>query len=203
MMPQFLIEHFWAGWAIWTVLYISDYALTLTCARLYQQGVRDKFVFEGSFEITPYFQGDIDRLRRVSPRFLWALAMSWAILFVLWWFAAPWEPELYSFFFGAMILVELCVHKRHLRNLFTFRAARSDAIRGRLEYSRPLLLWLSAMDLLVFSALYFTLFAFTYSWFVLGGAVGCLLQAIKHWKLARAHRTTATAASSTAEPSLN
>jgi hypothetical protein len=66
-IDNYFFESLWPGLAFWAVLYISDYYLTLTCARLYQRGVREKIEFEGSYEITPYFQADIDSLRAISP----------------------------------------------------------------------------------------------------------------------------------------
>jgi hypothetical protein len=55
-------------------LYVSDYLLTIASVRLYQ--APDKVVFEGSYEITPLFQNDVNALRRISPRLLLALAGS-------------------------------------------------------------------------------------------------------------------------------
>ena len=184
-LPELFLQNFWAGLTVWATLFVSDYVLTVECARLYQNGVRDKIVFEGSYEITPYFQRDIDSLRRLSPRFVLALLWSAVVLFVLWRLVGQSTPEMYGFVLGAMILVQLTVHIRHFRNLFLFRAAASDAVRGRIEYSRRVNLRSSSLELLEFSGLFLALFAFTRSWFVLGGGVGCLSVAVKHWRLIR------------------
>jgi len=45
---------------------------------------------------------------------------------------------------------------------------------------------MSSLELLAFSGLFGLLFVFTRSWFVMGGAFGCLLSAGKHW-LSRRH----------------
>jgi hypothetical protein len=74
-----LVESAWAGPLLWAALYVSDYALTIASARLYSR--QDKIVFEGSFEITPQFQADVNALRRVSPRFCAILVVSTAYLF--------------------------------------------------------------------------------------------------------------------------
>ena len=190
-LPEVFLRNLWPWLAVWVVLYISDYTLTLTCARLYQRGVKDKIAFEGSFEITPYFQRDIDSLRSISPRFVLALLASSFWVFVLWQLLAKSAPQVYFFALGAVILVELAIHMRHLRNLFFFRAACSDAVRGRIEYSRRVVLRLSFLELLGFSGLFFVLFAFTRSWFVMGGSVGCLVLACKHWSFARKHVSVA------------
>ena len=184
-MPELFLHHFWVGLAVWATLFISDYTLTITCARLYKSGVCDKIVFEGSYEITPYFQRDIDSLRRFSPRFILAMLWTSFLLLALWLLVGQSTPEMYGFVLGALILVQLAIHMRHFRNLFLFKAAATDAIRGRIEYSRRVILRSSSLELLEFSGLFFVVSALTHSWFVLGGGVGCLSVAIKHWKLAR------------------
>ena len=60
----------WPGVAVWIALYVSDYVLTVKCARLYKSGAHEKVVVEGSYELTAYFQRDIDSLRLFSPRFI-------------------------------------------------------------------------------------------------------------------------------------
>ena len=121
-LPTLFLDKLWPGLVAWTVLYVSDYSLTIACARLYQAGARDKIALEGSYEITPYYQRDINALRRVSPRFVAALVLSVAWLSVIWWLAMQmWPPE-YSFALGAVVLLELAVHMRHFRNLVLFRA---------------------------------------------------------------------------------
>ena len=52
--------HAWPGMVLWALLYVSDYALTITCARLYKQ--QQTIAFEGSYEITPFYQRDIEIL---------------------------------------------------------------------------------------------------------------------------------------------
>jgi hypothetical protein len=141
---------------------------------------------EGSYEITPFFQRDIDSLRRISPRFLVMLFVTTFLLATVWYLSEQSAPELYVFLAGAMILLELTVHIRHLRNLLTFRAmSKSNCVRGRIEYSRSFILRMSSEELFIFSAFFVLLFVFTQSWFVLGGAATCLSTAIKHRRLAR------------------
>ncbi len=174
--------------AVWGALYVSDYSLTLACARLYRARVSDKIVFEGSYEITPHFQSDIDSLRIFSPRFVGALLLGGAWLVLVWRLSVESQPGLFQFVLGAMIASQLAVHVRHLRNLSLFRLiAYTDTIRGRIEYSRSSMLQMSSIELLAFSGLYVLLFVFTQSWFVVGGAVACLSIALKHWRLSRTH----------------
>lgn len=75
----------WAGPLVWMALYISDYYFTIACARLYRG--QNKIVFEGSYEITPVFQADVNALRPVSPRFYLILIASTGYVFLLRWIA--------------------------------------------------------------------------------------------------------------------
>jgi len=202
-LSNFFLSSLWPGLIVWILLFISDYTLTITCARLYRNGVNEKLVFEGSYEITPYFQKDIDSLRLVSPRFLLILVLFSGLLAMEWFFSQKTLPHFYEFLLGALILVQLQVHTRHLRNLFLFRAMnKTGGVSGRIEYSRPLLLRMSAVDALVFSGLYLVLFAFTQSWFIFGGVVVCLSLAVKHYRLARKWSAFATAATAATSPDI-
>jgi len=191
-MPEFLLENLWVGPGLWALLFISDYTLTLTCARLYQRGVREKIAFEGSYELTPFFQRDIDSLRSISPRFIMILILIPTLMVGLRWLSSGSFVDLYPFFLWAFILTQLSIHIRHLRNLYLFRAAASDQVHGRIEYSRRLSLKISSIEMLSFAGLFLAIFAFTQSWFVLGGSFSCLSMALKHWRLAAQHRELTT-----------
>ena len=178
----------WLGLAIWVLAYVSDYAFTVACARMYQSGVRDVLVFEGSYELTPYFQRDIDSLRRVSPRFILALLWSVTSISIVWLLSRQVWPEAYVFLLGAMLLIQLAVHVRHVRNFVLFRAILAGrGVRGRIEYSRYLSLRLSALDLACFAIVFLVGFLATQSPFLLGGAAGCLPMALKHLRMARTY----------------
>src|SRR6266567_6139218 len=165
MMNLDLLDNLWSGLVVWTALYVSDYSLTLACARMYRHGVGQKIVFEGSFELTPYFQSDIDALKVVSPRFLVALVIGWVYLAAIWWLAEQSQPHLYEFVLGAAISSELATHVRHLRNFFLFRAiTRTDAVQGRIQYARPIILRMSSVEFLGFAVLFGVLSVFTSSW---------------------------------------
>ena len=184
----------WPGVLLWAALFTSDLLFTMACARLYQDGGREHIMFEGSFEITPYHQKDVDRLRRFSPRFLLAMAATCSLQALLWWLTVGlamsdlgvFMPDGYLFGLGAMVLIQLTVHVRHLRNYVLFRAvAAGDGISGRIEYRRPIMLRLSSVELLAFAVAYAVIFAFTESWFVLGGVVACGALSFNHRMLSR------------------
>ena len=178
---------------LWGLLYVSDYALTITCARLYKQ--QETIAFEGSYEITPFYQRDIDSLRVVSPRFVFILFLTLGALGFLWILneSSP-APELWQFVLGALIGGQLAVHMRHFRNLVLFRTINNTTlVRGRIEYSRPVILRTSSWECFSFSAFYLMLFVFTGSWFILGSVVTCFGLGVKHRRLAgKLHSNLAT-----------
>jgi hypothetical protein len=117
-------------------------------------------------------------------------------LSILWFLATLVEmPELYSLALGALVLLQLAVHKRHLQNFFLFRAIlKSDLVRGRIEYPRSLILRQSSLELCVFSAMFALIALFTWSLFILGGALGCASAAVKHWRLSQSAMKSAASA---------
>lgn len=190
-MTDLLLDTPWIGMAAWTFLYVSDYYWTLTNARMYQAGVNKVFIIEGSYELTPYFQKDIDALRYFSPRFMLALFLTNCALAIGWWLSRDdlgWR-NLYLWSLGVLILLSLTVHQRHIRNFFLFRAMLrpEDGIQGRIAYPRPVILRQSAIEFLCFAGLFLSTMLVTPNWFTFGGVVGCLVTAVKHWQLARKH----------------
>ena len=167
---------------------------------MYRDRVREMIALDGSYEITPYYQKDIDALRKWSPRFLRALVCSWILLSLLWWSSTQIrQPALYLFALGAFTLVEVPVHIRHLKNFFFFRdLIRTGGVRGRIEYPRPVTLRLSATEFLIWTVLFAGLFLITREWFVLGGAMKCAVVAFKHRRLAEQHVAKTVAANASA-----
>src|ERR671918_688589 len=86
------------GVVLWVILYISDYYLTIYSAR----GFREigHFQFEGSFELTPQYQKDIDALKPVSKLHVTLLILYSVLIIFIWWFTRlliyfPWTYLLY------------------------------------------------------------------------------------------------------------
>jgi hypothetical protein len=195
-LTDFFRESPWPGLILWVALFVSDYALTIAGARMYR--AQDKIVFEGSFEITPLYQGDIDGLKLVSPRFLLVAFLISTLLWLMWRVTAVpgiWSDG-YPLALGIMVGIQLPIHIRHLRNWFLFKhALGADGVRGRFEYPRRILLQISAMELIAFAGGFCVLSVVTGSWFMLGGAIACAITGWKHNRLARNHAASKTTTS--------
>ena len=69
LLGNHLFDSWIPGVVLWALLYISDYACTIASAGAYRAGVSEYIEFEGSFELTPYYQADVNALRHFSRRF--------------------------------------------------------------------------------------------------------------------------------------
>ncbi len=184
-----ITETQWLAPLLWAGLYISDYCCTIACARLYQ--AQSTVVFEGSYEITPIFQSDVNALRRFSPRFVAILVAS--VVYVWWLGGVGLNGDtryIFEIAMGALVLLEFTVHVRHFRNCFVLRAVRQGSITGRIEYPRGVVLRGSAFELLSFSGLYASLFVVTHNLFVLGGVIACAWLSVNHYYLSRRHEAS-------------
>ena len=185
-MQYWLASSPWYGIILWSILYISDYYMTLYCARGFREIGHIRF--EGSFELTPEYQKDIDALRPVSMRHLIALTLSSLVLALLWWLSRlNFYLELaYPLFLGMFLLLEVAIHLRHFRNASLIRTAkRHGGIDGQITYKRWFSYRISANDLYIVSALFLVVAVLTYSLFFLGGAISCLVTGIRHSRLAK------------------
>ena len=197
MIQAFLLQNMWLIMLLWGLVYLSDYYLTIYSARVFRTQLSELIAFEGSFELTPIFQKDVDRLRLVSPNFLWRWALSILTIPLIWWLATAFisVPFLFFFYLGALFLREVPVHFRHFRNLALAHFARDGtAMRGKLVYSRWFNLRLSAVEFFLFALFFAVLSAGWGSWFFIGGAASCLGVGLQHWiwsqKLVSAARRT-------------
>jgi len=188
MIDRYLTETPWIALAIWVVLYVSDYYLTIWGATLRTEKAAALIDEGGSYELTPAFRADVDALRLVSPTFLWYLLLSMLVLLFAWWLTVRYSefPPGFLFVVGAMVLLEVAVHFRHVRNILFFRALRTPgATEGHLRHSRWLILHLSAIEFISFAMLFAACFVVSANLFFLGGILTCLATGLAHEQRSR------------------
>jgi len=191
-MENLLATSPWPGVILWIILYISDYYLTLYSAR----GFREigHFQFEGSFELTPQYQKDIDALKPVSRLHITLLILYSLLIIFIWWFTQyflylHWA---YLLYLGMFLLLEAAVHIRHLRNVSLIREVRKNGgVEGQISYRKWFTYKLSAFEFYLLSILFLVIAALTYSLFFLGGAIMCFGTGFKHSRLAKKAKSTA------------
>lgn len=186
----------WYGVILWIILYTSDYYLTLYSAR----GFREigHFQFEGSMELTPQFQNDVDNLRPVSRRHVILLLITSSLIYMLWWMThlsilTEWT---YPLFLGIFILLEVAVHFRHLRSIAIIREIRKNGgVEGQIFYRQWFSYRNSANELYITGTFFLLVAVLTFSLFFFGGALACYGTAVRHalWARKAKLKTQATA----------
>ena len=176
----------WYGVILWIILYTSDYYLTLYCAR----GFREigHIQFEGSFELTPQYQKDIDNLLPVSKLHITLLVVYSLVILIVWWLThlTIYLTWAYPLYLGMFLLLEVAVHIRHFRNVAIIREVRKNGgVDGQIAYKKWFSYRISANDLYIFATLFLLVAILTYSLFFLGGAIMCYGTGFKHARLAK------------------
>ena len=179
MLLNLFLSNVWLAIGLWAVLFVMDYIFTLKAARMHREGASKHFSFSGGIELNPIFKEDIANLRRFSFNFLLMLLFVGGLLL----FAHSLDvPELFAIVWGMLLWIQIANHFRHIRNLIVFHYAKTSiGISGQIEYQHWLSLRLSALDMFCFAVLFLILFLFWGNFFVLGGAIGCLSLAIRHF----------------------
>lgn len=188
MFETWLVESAWGGPLVASLLLVVDYVLTIVGARSYRKHVAPYFAHEGSFELNPYYEKDVDRLRWFSGRLVAASAILALALLAIRWLDRSLEtyPLAYSFALGIVILRAVPVYVRHFRMLYLARTIRSEKrLEGRVWYPRPFSLRLSAFEFAAFAGIYLLMFLLRFDVIMLGGAVGCLAVAFRQLRKAR------------------
>lgn len=174
------------GIILWIILYISDYYLTIYSARGFKEiGL---FQFEGSFELTPQYQKDIDALRPVSRLHILLLFLYSLLILGIWYLFVYFLGLLWAYllYLGMFLLLEVAVHLRHLRNVFLIREIRKNGgAAGQISYRKWFSYRLSAIELYLYFGLFLIVAALESSPFFLGGAIMCFGNGFKHNRMAK------------------
>ncbi len=189
-----LLEHWWLGPLATVAVYVSDYYLTIRSARLYHAGGKNHMEVEGSYELNPRFEADIDSLRLFSPRLLLTALVTTAFLVVVW-MLGVWQAllpvEFYFFALGSFVCLQGPIHVRHIQNLVLFRhAVAGRGVTGSVRFERWLSLEISAVGMWMAATFFLLWFLLTGSWFLLGGAMSCGIVGLKQRQLGKQAQNT-------------
>ncbi len=178
-----LIQNIWIILLLWSFIYLGDYFLTIYSAKKFREQLADHYEFERSFELNPTFENDVNSLRLISPRHIIFWVLTSFLFYLLWWITNLSNiRQLFYFIFGALFLLEIAIHLRHLRNIAIIKSYAEGAIFGQIKYSYWFGLKLSAWELFGFFIFYGFIAFVESSWFFVGGSLGCLILSIKHCK---------------------
>lgn len=189
-MPQpYHFDNLYIALVLWVVLYSADYYLTLWGNRLRNQYGKEHIAFEGSYELNPIYQRDIDGMVKLSPRFIWALFGYAIILILIWWLARELDfPETFTLAVGMLVGMESAVIATHIQNITVFSAMKTPgAVEGKVKYARWVSLRIAGRNFAYWSLAYLLLFLLTGNWLLLGGTLSCAAVFLRFWRMERKH----------------
>jgi len=185
-MQYWLATNPWYGIFLWMILYTSDYYLTIYCARGFRE--TGHFQFEGSFELTPHYQKDIDNLQPISRLHIILLLAYSLLILLVWWITrlSVYLEWTYPLYLGMFLLLEVAVHLRHLRNVALIREIKKNGgVEGQIHYRKWFSYRISASELYIYAILFLLIALLTYSLFFLGGSIMCFGMGFKHGRMAK------------------
>jgi hypothetical protein len=158
-------------------LFLADWTLTHIGAAASQK-VRDRWAVEGSYELNPTWQAEIDSGRRFTWRLVAVGILLAALLLAIRWVVelGEMDPAWFAVGAGAVLLLQAPTLIAHASNLQMFRdLADPTAITGSVTFSRWLTLRQAGWFLVRFAVLWLVLWVPSQQAFFLGGALSCLL----------------------------
>jgi len=202
-----MIDRVLFDWAPVTVAVVGiavalDFWLTHAGARA-SQLVRHVWEGEGSYEMNPTWESDVDAGRRFSWRLFGATAALIVALLAVRYvpFLTELGPAYFAFAAGAIMLVQAPVFIAHVSNLQTFRALADPAAEtGRILMHRPFLYGQSGWHFARFAVLWLLLWVPSQQAFFLGGALGCFAFARYMLRLAEEAEASRPAPAAPAAP---
>jgi hypothetical protein len=174
--------------ALWAVIYSSDWFMDWWGASIYHRSVKKICLFENGYNIKSITENEINHpgilfLRYfsellVSSLFVWIILYTCRIL-------SGWK--FYEFFCGAFIVLEICIHFRHIRNVSVFSLIkRVNGIRGNISVPKWITLRFAFIEFLTFALMLLVIYVFDNdNFFVCGGMCACIIYAL--WHTARAN----------------
>lgn len=170
--------------------FILDWSLTHIGAAASQK-VRDRWASEGSYELNPSWQAEIDAGRRFTWRLIGVAIVLAVLLLAMRYLTEFGELDLAFFAVGAgaVLLLQAPTIMVHANNLQTFRDLTDPtAITGSVRFSRWLVLRQAAWYLVRFAVLWLVLWVPSQQAFFLGGALSCAMFGVRLARLPTAAR---------------
>ena len=165
--------------------------------------VRDRWASEGSYELNPTWQAEVDAGRRFTWRLVGVGVLLVALLLAMRYLMefAELDPAFFAVAAGAVLLLQAPTIMVHANNLQTFRDLTDPtAMTGSVKFSRWLVLRQAAWYLFRFAVLWLVLWVPSQQAFFLGGALSCLIVGARFSRLPAAARQPAAPAPRSTEP---
>ncbi|HBC87701.1 MAG TPA: hypothetical protein DCZ94_12150 [Lentisphaeria bacterium] len=166
---------------IWIAIYSSDWIMNYLGARLYHNKVRSFWLFEKGYYLKSISEEEIKNPSKLMVRFFSELLITSTSIWILLYscrLLSSWN--IYEFFCGTFVLLEACIHFRHVRNVALFSLAKKGSgLYGCIAIPKWITLRNSFTEFAIFSLSYLLIYFFdTSNYFVLGGVTSCFIVSV-------------------------
>ena len=162
---------------VWVAIFISDWLMNYNGAKLYYRQARQFLIFEKGDNLRPISMEELNNVKMLFARFFSELVITtqgiWLLLYNCKLYSSR---DSYEFFCGFFILLEACVHFRHMGNVALFSSAtKGSGIKGSVSIPRWIMLRAAAVDYALFSISFLLIYLVNNNSFVLGGCISCII----------------------------
>jgi len=163
---------------VWVFIYSLDWLLNYWGAKLYFKQVKKFCIFEQGYNLKHLTVEELAHPKSILLRFFSELFLStfaiWLLLYTCKLYSG-WR--FYELFCGFFILLEACVHFRHIRLVTVFSLMRPNCgFYGSIAIPRWMSLRNAFIEFATFGIGFLIVFFFDSSnYFVLGGVLGCFI----------------------------
>jgi hypothetical protein len=113
---------------VWILIYSSDWLMNYWGAKLYFKQVKKFCIFEQGYNLKHLTMEELDHPKSILLRYLSELFLSaFAFWFLLYTCKLYSGWRFYQLFCGFFILLEACVHFRHIRSVTVFSLMRPNS----------------------------------------------------------------------------
>ena len=187
---------------LWLAVYAADYYLTLYGRQLWLKNAQAFLRFQGSYELNPYYQKDVDANKRVSRRFIFML------VFGLIWMTFAWGatrylniPQVFPAWVGYLILMEVVALSSHVQNIRLFKsAAISGAVEGQISYARWVSMDGTGWKFAYWGLIFLIIALLMNNWFFAGGMFSCTVEFFRFRRYGQRLKVNAKPAASATAP---
>ena len=187
-MESYVLNHPWIPTLAWCVLYVGDYYLTILGAKLCRKQTISEV--EGSYEMTPAYQADVDSLTLFSPTLFRNLLIYAVVLLAAGTYLVALElPAAYGVLVGYVVFIEFGIYARHIGNITFYGrlAGPEPGARGHIVWTNRGLYLHSSVQLACWSGFTLVAAALTKSPVLFGAAAGFADHAYHDFRTARSH----------------
>lgn len=176
---------------VWVIIYSSDWFMNYWGAKLYFQQVKNFCIFENGYNLKHMTIQEMKRPGKMLLRYLSELFLSTFTLWLLLYTCRIYSGwRFYELICGYFILMEACIHFRHIRCVTIFSLMKpSCGFYGSIAVPKWISLRNAFIEFATFGIGFLLIFFFDSSnYFVLGGVLACFTALLYNFSFSERER---------------